>query len=403
MHNSHSHGRRVPVAAGLALLALAVATPASAQSLASYGATPGQVAAGAALDAAGNTAAATTIANSIRALPDAYARADALGQLSAASFTLLPTLAIQSLDAVDAQIHNHLADRRDQDAHLNKPDFGKLRVALMGDLRQAHYNTRPDRPYATSDSRSLSAAIDYKPSAGVVIGASIGVDGMDSQLGETPPRISFMSYHIGPYASVTAGRAWIEGNMDYASANYKLFREVGFGSLDNRMTINGSRSDDSWGASLATGYRLLNAGPVAIEPFAGLHYRYAHTPEFREAGGAAALDVASYKAESLRSALGGRASTTIVRGDWTLQPSVSAEWRHELRGDVTSPIEARFVYAGGPVFTLNPDQPGRNAGIYSAGLSTTWRDRTILRLSYRGEFANDRRINGFMATLSRRV
>jgi uncharacterized protein with beta-barrel porin domain len=396
MRNLLVQGCRVPVAAGAALLAMA-GVPAQAQSLASYGATPGQVATGAALDASASSTAKTTIVNAIQALPDAYARADALGQLSPAAFTLLPMLAIQSLDAVEANVHEHLADQRNA-----KAPVGKLRLTLLGDLRQAHYNTRPDRPYATSDSRSLALAIDYQVKPGLVAGLTMGVDGIDTQLGETAPRSAVTTYHIGPYVGWSNTQFYAQASADYASANYKLFREVDYGTLNNQVTINGTRADDSWGFSLEGGYRLP-VPVVTVEPYVGLHYRYAHTPEFGEAGGPVALDVAPFKAESVRTALGARATTTFKTGAWTLQPSASAEWRHELRGDVISAIEARFLNTDSPVFTLNPDQPGRNEGIYTAGLAATFREKTTLRVTYRGDFANDRRINGFMATLSRRI
>jgi uncharacterized protein with beta-barrel porin domain len=398
----HRFGRqcfvRMSVVAGIALTA---AGPVSAQSLASYGATGNQIAVGAALDAASSGSAAT-LANAIRALPDAAARADALGQVSARSFTLMPMLAIQSLDAVEAGVHNHLVDARDREAETGQADVGALRLTLMGDLRQAHYSQRPDRPRATSDSRSLSAAVDYAPLPGVIAGVTVGADGVDAQLATTRPRITMTSYHIGSYIGVSNGRVYLDASVNYASSSYRALREVRFGTLVDQLTVNGTRDGDTWGASAETGYQLRH-GKVNIQPFAGLHYRYANVSELRESGGDTALDVAPFKAESLRSSLGMRASTVIVKGRWSLQPSISGEWRHELRGKVASVIEARLVNTDAPVFTLNPDQPGRNAGLVTVGLAATWREHTTLRLSYRGEFADDRRINGFMATISHRI
>jgi len=393
---------RITVAASAGLFALASAASAPAQSLASYGATPGQVAVGAALDASGATGAGATIANAIRALPDAGARADALGEISARSFTLVPALAIQSLDAIEANVHNSLVDRRDLDADSGTSGVGRFRLSLMGDLRQAHYSLRPDRPRADSDNRSLSVAFDYMPLPGVVVGVSLGADGLDAQLANTPPRIAMDSYHIGPYLGVSNGRVYFDTSFNYASSTYNLRREVTFGGLDNRLSANGTRDGDAWGASAETGYQLRK-GHVNVQPYAGLHYRYADISEIQESGGPAALDVAPFKAESLRSAVGLRASGVIHKGSWSLQPSLSGEWRHELRSNVASAIEARLANTDAPVFTLTPDQPGRNAGLVTAGLAATCRDRATLRVSYRGEFAGDRRVNGFMATLSYRV
>jgi len=394
--------RRMTFAAGAVLLAAASTPSAMAQSLASYGATPGQVAVGAALDASSATGAAATLANAIRALPNAASRADALSQISAGSFTLVPALAIQSLDAIEANVHNSLVDRRDLDADRDTSGVGRFRLSLMGDLRQAHYSLRPDRPRANSDNRSLAVAIDYMPLPGVVVGVSLGVDGLDAQLANTRPRIAMDSYHIGPYLGVSNGHVYFDTSFNYASTTYNLRREVTFGGLDDRLSTDGTRDGDAWGVSAETGYQLRK-GKVNIQPYAGLHYRYSLVSEIPESGGAAALDVSRYKDQSLRSAVGLRASGVIHKGSWSLQPSLSGEWRHELRGNVAGAIEARLVNTDGPAFTLTPDQPGRNAGLVTAGLAATYRDRATLRVSYRGEFAGDRRVNGFMATLSYRV
>jgi uncharacterized protein with beta-barrel porin domain len=378
------------------------AAPASAQSLAPYGATGNQIATGAAIDASPTSNAHTAIASAISALPDAGARADALGQVSARSYTLLPTLAIQSLDAVEANVHNHLVDRRDREAAGDTPIIGKLTMTLFGDLRQGHYSQRPDRPTATTDSRSLSAAVDYAPVEGVVAGFSVGADGVDARLANTQPRITMTSYHIGPYVGVSNGHVYFDASANYASSSYRLRRQVTIGTLDNQLNVNGTRDGDSWGASAETGYQL-HKGAVNVQPYAGLHYRYANVSEVRESGGATALDVAGFKNSSLRTALGLRASGIITKGDWKLQPSVGGEWRHELHSKVASVIEAQLVNTASPIFTLTPDQPGRNAGLVTAGVAATYRDHTTLRLSYRGEFASDRRINGFMATISHRI
>ncbi|MFC6437913.1 autotransporter domain-containing protein [Novosphingobium resinovorum] len=90
------------------------------------------------------------------------------------------------------------------------------------------------------------------------------------------------------------------------------------------------------------------------------------------------------------------------RGAWTLRPSVEAQWQRELRSRPESRIEAIFLQGGTPIFTLPSTRYDRDGAVVGAGISAVYGERTALRLSYSGEFANDRRIHGFAITANHR-
>lgn len=387
-------------------LALIAAQGAQARPFGPYAQTPGQTAVATALDGytrtpTGDTA---TLFNQIDAQPTPTERASALGRLSPQSYTLLPRLVVQSLDAKDAMLQSYLADRRngtDSSPARTLGTSGGVNMVLMGDVRNAKYEGTIDRPKVKSDSRSIAFAIDYEARPGIIVGATVGIDGLDARLDPSArPRITLFNSNIGTYASATNGRVYVTATASYNYGDYKLRRQVDIGTLSNRLSA--STDSDAWTVSGETGYSL-KAGKARIEPFAGLLYRNVSVSGFQEQGGVAALQVANYRTRSLQSALGVRASTTlIVRSDWALRPTVQAEWRRELRGKGDSRIEARFASGDFATFTLKPTRLARDFATASIGVTATYKDRTSVRLAYNGQLSNDRRIHGAVLAISRR-
>lgn len=388
-----------PILTAAVLLLGGTVQPAFAGPYAPFAATPGEAAVGAMLDAApapgGDRAAMLA---TIDALPDAAARADALGQLSPRSYGLLPRLSIQAMDASDREIRGWLAERRSIDA----PASGDRTIHMMltGGVKQARYKGRTDRPDADSDSRSLRFAIDVAPVRGLVVGATLGIDGIDARLDRAQrPRITLFTTNIGPYASFNNGRFYADATASYTLSEYKLRRQVGWPGFSDHMVapVDG----DGWAASGEAG-AMLRAGAVRVQPFAGLHYRYADVSSFTENGGPAALQVARFRTQSLRGALGARVSANVTQGGWTLRPSIEAQWQRELRSRPDSRIEARFATRDMAIFTLSPTRLARDAGLVNAGISATRNSRTTVRLGYAGEFSSDRHVHAAMLTIGRR-
>ncbi|MDB5686572.1 MAG: hypothetical protein JWR77_1161, partial [Rhizorhabdus sp.] len=339
------------------------------------------------------------------ARPTPTERASALGRLSPQAYTLLPRLVVQSLDAKDAQIQSYLADRRngtDSSPARTLGTKGGVNMMLMGDIRNAKYDGTTDRPQVKTDSRSIAFAIDYEARPGIIVGATVGIDGLDARLDPTTrPRITLFNSNVGTYASITNGRVYVNAAASYNYGDYKLRRQVDVGTFSNQLTAN--TDSDAWTASGETGY-TLKRGKARIEPFAGLLYRNVSVSGFQEQGAAAALQVANYRTRSLQSALGVRASASplIVRSNWSLRPTVQAEWRRELRGKGDSRIEARFASGGSPVFALQPTRLARDFATASLGITATYKDRTSVRLAYNGQLSSDRQIHGAVLSLSRR-
>ena len=391
---------------GALALSTGFATAAQAAPYGPYAVTNGQAAVAAALDssapAAGSDRAAMLA--SIDALPSTGERADALGQLTARSYTLLPRLSIQSMDAADREIRHYLTERRSiaLDAAGDVPDSGDRTIHMMltGGLRQAKYDGRTDRPEARTDSRSIRFAIDISPVPNLIVGATLGIDGIDARLDpDQRPRITSFNSQIGPYASYQNGKFYVDATANYNFSEFKLRRQVTWNGLSDRLTA--AADGDGVGASVEAG-AMLKSGAVRVQPFAGLHYRHADIGGFQEGGGAAALEVANYRTRSLRSTLGARASATIEKGDWAIRPTVEAQWRRELRAQPDSRIEARFATRDLPVFSLRPAGLARDEALLSAAVTATHNSRTTVRLGYSGDYAADHRVHAAILSISRR-
>lgn len=368
--------------------------------------TPGEAAVAGALDAIANPGGSTygPMLDTIDALPTSAARADALGQLGPRNYRLMPRVSIQSMDATDREIRSYLAQRRDMtlEASPAVPSSGDRTITAMASygLKQGNYKARTDRPAANSDSRSVRAAFDITPIPGLIVGASIGIDGLDANLDRSQrPRSTVFNAGITPYASYTDGRFYVDATAGYTRSWYQLRRQVSWTGFNSQLQA-GAEGDNASASAEAGG--ILQFGALRAQPFAGLQYRYADLGGIVESGGAASLAVAKFKTESVRGTLGLRASATLRKRSWAVRPVLEAQWQRELRSHPDSRIEATFASGGTPIFTLPAGRYDRDAAIVGAGVTAVHGERTAIRLSYSGEFSNDRRVNGFTVTASRR-
>jgi len=365
--------------------------------------TPAEAAVAGVLDAGGGS---LDIRSSLDALPSSSARADALGQLSVRNYRLLPRLAIQSMDATDRALRGSLVQRREQilDAPAGVPLKGDrtLHLTVTYGLKQGKYDGQVDRPRANSDSRSIMAALDVSPAPGLIIGGTLGIDGIDMNLDRSQrPRSTVFTATYGGYASYTNGQFYVDATAAYANTEYKVRRQVTYAGFSDRL-FSAPRGDNA-SASLEAG-AIISRGAVRLQPFAGLQYRYADLGGALEQGGDAALAVAKFKTEAVRSNLGARVTASTRSGDWTLRPSLEGLWQRELKAHPDSRIEAIFADGSTPIFTFPRSRVfHRDAGIVTAALSAVHKERTSLRLSYTGEYSSDRKIHAFGVTLSRRL
>ncbi|MFD2138057.1 autotransporter domain-containing protein [Novosphingobium resinovorum] len=307
------------------------------------------------------------------------------------------------MDATDREIRGYLAQRREfaLDASPGVPVSGDRTINVMVSygLKQGDYHARPDRPRANFDSRSIRAGFDISPVPGLILGTSIGIDGIDANLDRSQqPRSTLFNANVTPYASYTNGRYYVDATAGYTRSWYQLRRQVSFTGFSDRLQ-SGPNGDNAAATVEAGG--IFKLGVLRAQPFAGLHYRYADLGGFVESGGS--FTCRCQVQDGIGAQQSGDAGFRIApEGAWTLRPSVEAQWQRELRSRPESRIEAIFLQGGTPIFTLPSTRYDRDGAVVGAGISAVYGERTALRLSYSGEFANDRRIHGFAITANHR-
>jgi len=141
------------------------------------------------------------------------------------------------------------------------------------------------------------------------------------------------------------------------------------------------------------GHRI-DAGRVALEPFARLAYVRVKSDAFLERGGLAALYGEGGSVDATFTTLGLRASiqlgtTTRLRG--------MLGWRHAF-GDTTP--TSTHAFAGSIPFTLEGVPLAKNVAVVEADLDMQLRPNLTLGASYLGQFGDGLKEHGFKASLN---
>ena len=98
----------------------------------------------------------------------------------------------------------------------------------------------------------------------------------------------------------------------------------------------------------------------------------------------APLNIASKSGESLRTALGMKASYDWQVGGVVIRPEVRAAWQHEF-GDSSFALDSRFANGAGNTFTVRGPEIGDDSLLLGAGVAVLWNERTSTYVYYDGE------------------
>lgn len=189
------------------------------------------------------------------------------------------------------------------------------------------------------------------------------------------------NYHLGLYGGGQWGAFGLRAGAAYSWHDMSVDRTVSFTGFSDRL-----RSD--YNAATAQvfgelGYRI-DAGRVALEPFAGLAYVNLQSDGFTEWGGTAALAGHSSDMSTAFTTLGMRASTTVTVNGMGLELRGALAWRRAF-GDVTP--ASILSFAGGSPFSIAGIPIAKNAAVLDAGLDLAVAPNATLSLSYGGQYS----------------
>jgi len=236
-------------------------------------------------------------------------------------------------------------------------------------------NTENARGY-NLDSGGFTVGVDYKLTPNFAVGLMAGYTGTTSDLSDHG-RVWVNGGKLGVYSTVFAG-GWYADMAGFG----------GYNSFDTRRSaLDGDTRGNTAGgevdAVFGTGYDF-KAGGLTFGPTATFNYTYEGTTDFAEHGSLAPLDIHGGEGESLRTALGLKASYDWKVGGIVIKPELRAAWQHEY-GDAVYSLNSSFANGGGSSFLVNGPQIGRDSALLGAGFAIQFNERLSTYLYYDGE------------------
>jgi outer membrane autotransporter protein len=183
----------------------------------------------------------------------------------------------------------------------------------------------------------------------------------------------------GLYATAFGAGFYLDTAVTGGVSDYETHRTALQG------TANGNTDSGTVNVLVAGGYDWTT-GPLTIGPIASFQYTYVGMDGFTETGSLAPLKFGDQSVDSIRTALGVKASYDWKIGGVLVKPELRASWQHEY-GDSEYSIVASFANGAGNNFTVNGPRIGRDSLLLGAGVAVLWNDRISTYIYYDGELA----------------
>ncbi len=225
-------------------------------------------------------------------------------------------------------------------------------------------------------SGGFTLGVDYLFTPHLAIGLAAGYTGTASDL-TGRGRVWVNGGKVGVYATAFAG-GWYADAAAFGGYNsYDTRRSALRGEA--RSSTDGGELDVLFG----TGYDFIIGG-FTFGPTATFNYTYTGTGGFTESGSLAPLGIHGGNAESLRSAVGIKASCDWKIGGLLIRPEIRAGWQHEY-GDAIYALDSSLTNGADGTFTVNGPRLGRDSALLGAGCAIQCSDRCSLYLYYDGD------------------
>jgi len=238
------------------------------------------------------------------------------------------------------------------------------------------------------DTGGVTLGVDYKFSPHFAAGISLGYAGTTANLSDRG-RVWVNGGKLGLYATAFTGGFY----TDFAVSG-------GYNGYDSRRAgISGDARGSTDGGDLntlfGTGYDFKKGG-LTFGPTATFNYTFLGTDAFTENGSLAPLSVNGGQGESLRSAVGFKATYDWKVGGILIRPELRTAWQHEF-GDTAYTLDSSFVNGAGDTFSSTGPKIGRDSALLGAGFAIQWNQRCTSYVYYDGELG---RTNYHVANVS---
>ena len=220
----------------------------------------------------------------------------------------------------------------------------------------------------------FTLGLDYKVSPNFAVGVMAGYVGTGVDLNN--------GGKLGLYATAFSGGWYADTAVTGGLNGYDTKRAALQG------TARGSTDGGELNMFFGTGYDW-KIGGLQIGPTATFNYTMVEMNGFTESGSLAPLNISGSTAQSIRSALGFKASYDWKVGGLLIKPELRAAWQHEY-GESSHAIGATFVNGASNGFLVNGPVIGRDSLLLGAGFAIQCSERCATYLYYDGELARTR-------------
>jgi T5SS/PEP-CTERM-associated repeat protein/autotransporter-associated beta strand protein len=227
----------------------------------------------------------------------------------------------------------------------------------------------------------FTLGLDYKVCPNFAVGIAAGYAGTAADLTDDG-RVWVNGGKLGIYATTFVGGWYADTAVTGGYNSYDTKRTALQG------TARGSTDGGELNVLVGTGYDW-KLGALSIGPTATFQYTLTGIDGFTEHGSLAPLEIAGRNAESIRSALGFKASYDWRVGGVLIKPEIRAAWQHEY-GDKSYDLSASFASGAGNSFLVNGPETGRDSLLLGAGFAIQCSERFSTYLYYDGELARER-------------
>ena len=222
----------------------------------------------------------------------------------------------------------------------------------------------------------FTLGVDYRIGDHFAIGINAGYARTSADLFGNG-RVTVDGGKLGVYATFFAGGFYAD-----------VSAQGGYNSYDTRRaalngTARGTTNGGEFNGLFNTGYDF-KAGGLSIGPVASVQYTYVGFRGFTETGSLLPLAYNKQHGESLRSAVGLKASYDWQIGGVTVRPELRAAWQHEFDSTEFA-IHSSFANGAGNAFTVHGAETGRESLLVGAGVAVLWNERTSTYVYYDGE------------------
>ena len=257
---------------------------------------------------------------------------------------------------------------------------------ISGSGTTSDYDGDRAGPGYEADSFSIVMGADYRLDDDLAVGAYLGYNNANADLGEDGGSADTDSFRLGltgtywnPLTDTTS--YYTTAHLGLAHHEYDTKRNA-FGSV-----ASGDTDAFEFDLGTAIGYEV-NFGDLLFTTDLSLDYINLAMGGYTESGSLAPLAIEDDRSESLYSTLSFRLDYNGEYKGIALLPYAHAGWRHEYLDDSSS-VSARFASSPGGGFSVEGAQVARDSLVGGFGLGAVLQEGLIVQLGYYGELSSE--------------